>query len=569
MNCLRDNLASIILAPQRPAVQPGPASALDTRRACTQPRLRLLFYAAFLTALGSFLCFYRLGEGMLVGDEAAFASTTDLMRTSGDWVVPRIVQDRPHLNAAPLYNWLTLLSEGWLPEGLFRYRAWSALFGVACGLTALALGALLFRAEVGLLAGVLLLTNFRFLFWHAARDGCMEAGLAFLVTAVVLVYARLRSGTTRPMLHWCLVGAGIGAAWLMKPPVMGGFFFAAIALHHCFVDRRQPWLARLAGPAAALAVAVILAAPWYLLVWSRLGDHSMYVLLVRNAVGRALTHRDVVPMRESFAYWRGIWDSSCAFRLALPAFAWGGLCALLAWRRRAWLLLAWVAGTFVLALSCSAEQRFHHIYAVFPILSVMIAAMLLDGFKPAALSKTWHERCHALAVCTGTAFLAVALPRDIGRVRAELRRPMWDYPPLAVQERLAQVGLLQEVRLVLYQYPRAQDSKLDRDSGFLFLDRYYAGLLSAAVHAGYPSELNYLLRDGRPTLVFLPPKLNAADFAAYELEVRLDGHSMLRSEERLYPLLVVSGALAYPQVEEIVRRYEVRGALGHRRGGTP
>jgi 4-amino-4-deoxy-L-arabinose transferase-like glycosyltransferase len=549
---LLDSPATAAAAPME---RPAPA------RACCQTsiaaRRRLLIYAPLLIVLGGFVCFYRLGERMLVGDEAAFASTTDLMRSSGDWVVPRLVPESPHLNATPLYNWLTLLTENWLPEGRIRYRAWSALFGIGCALAALALGTLLFRPEVGLLAGLLLLTNFHFLFMHAARDGCMEAGLALFVTVTVFVYARLRLGTNWPRLHWCLIGAGIGAAWMMKPPVMGGFFFAAIVLHHLIADRQRPWWGRVAGPFIALAVAVVLAAPWYIALSARLGDYSFYYLLVHNSVGRAMRHKDIPHMAESFAYWRGVWNSSHAFGFALAAFAWGGLCALVAWRRGPWLLLCWMAGSFTLALSCAAEQHFHYLYSVFPILSVMAAAMLLDGFKPAALSPRWQRGLHLGAIAAGVLALAFVLPRDVARVRAELRRPRWDYPPLVLHERLAQADLHGHVRLVLYDFPQTSEPRINRALGFVFLDRYYATFLPAAFHVDAVPQLNDLIQDGRPALVLLPPGLKPAEIVAQGIAQTPDRQTLLRSDRVPYPLLAFNGALQHPQIEEVVGRYEM------------
>ena len=149
------------------------------------PGGRAAGYALLLTALAGACSFYGLSRGTLVGDEAAFAATTDHIRATGDWVVPCIAE-RPHLNATPLYNWMTAAVTPCLGDSTLGYRFWSAASGVGCVLATFALGAVLFGPEVGLLAGLLLAFNWDFLFCHGVRFGGMDALLAFFLTAAVL-----------------------------------------------------------------------------------------------------------------------------------------------------------------------------------------------------------------------------------------------------------------------------------------------------------------------------------------------------------------------------------------------
>ena len=50
---------------------------------------------------------FSLAGGLDRNRTAAFSATTDQMRDTGDLIVPRI-GGTTHLNATPLYNWLTL-----------------------------------------------------------------------------------------------------------------------------------------------------------------------------------------------------------------------------------------------------------------------------------------------------------------------------------------------------------------------------------------------------------------------------------------------------------------------------
>src|SRR5262249_30339915 len=120
---------------------------------CCSTLCRFVVYALVLACAAACACFYRLSEGTLCGDEAAFALTTERMLERGDWVVPHITY-QPHLNGTPLYNWLTLLTRPCFDEWPLRYRFWSAAFGVGCVLLTLVIGTALFRPEAGLLAGL-------------------------------------------------------------------------------------------------------------------------------------------------------------------------------------------------------------------------------------------------------------------------------------------------------------------------------------------------------------------------------------------------------------------------------
>src|SRR5262245_3166435 len=232
----------------QPRVALQAAAARFARLSWPGVRLRIAIYALVLTGFGTWVCFSRLGSGMLACDEASFAYTSDRMVNTGDWIVPYIHELRPHLNAAPLYNWLTNITCPILGHSYLRYRVWSATFGVGCGLAVLVLGTLLFRVEVGFLAGLLLLSNVAYVFQHGARACVMESGLAFLVTAMVICYVRTFQAPDRSRLWWALTGLFLGLAVLMKPPAMGGFFFCTLGLHHLFARRDLSWKARLTGP---------------------------------------------------------------------------------------------------------------------------------------------------------------------------------------------------------------------------------------------------------------------------------------------------------------------------------
>jgi 4-amino-4-deoxy-L-arabinose transferase-like glycosyltransferase len=501
-------------------------------------RARLALYVVILVTLGSWVCFFRLERGMLLCDEASFAYTSDRMVRTGDWVVPYIHELRPHLNAAPLYNWLTNLTGPLFGDSNLRYRVWSAAFGVGCALAVLALGALLFRAEVGFVAGLFLLTNWQFVLTHGVRAGVMESALAFLVTAMAACYARTTQLSTRALPWWAFVGLFLGLATLAKPPVMGGFFFCMICLHHLATRTDLPWKARLTGPLTAGLVAAVVALPWYLAILARLGPGAIEHLVVANSIGRAT--RVIDSAQPTHYYLANVWQSSWGIAVALPAVALGIAGVLFGWNRRAWGLLAVLVVPFLAAISLATTKRLHYGYAAYPFLALATAGVMLAALTPRR-SETptgrWVWRGLALA---GVAAAAFALHRDIRVMRYWLTAPRFDYPPFAAYRQLEPDLAAGRAQLVLYRYPDGT-GRLDRKLGFTAHDRYYQDRMPHATLARDAAELNRLLTEGRPTVVLLPP-LTPREEWLRDVALPPERAFAMSSDLFAYPVLTYHGA---------------------------
>jgi len=449
---------------------------------------RIIVYALALTILASEFCFFRLHAGTLFGDEAAFACTTDHMRATGDWVVP-FIGDNPHLNATPLYNWLTVAAAPWFDESPLWYRFWSAVSGIGCVLLAFALGTFLFRPEAGLLAGLLLVFNRGFLFDHGIRFGGMDAMLTFFVTAATLCYAWLYIKPGRAYSAWGLLGVCIGLACLTKPPVFGVFFFTLITLHWLIHRRGESLAVRTAGPVLAAAIATLIAAPWYFLLWRRLGNGCLYSLFIYNSLERALDR----TVRDPFCCHRAIWHSSSAFKLVEAAFA----CAVGSWaaryRRQEWGLLLFLAGGYLLALT-AAGKPFQYIYYPFPLLAVLLAGLFLES-GPFLLAWVVPKLART-AVLVGVAVAAVLISADCLRALRILGGPAWTHPPFGIYERLAPELAQRHCRYVLFGFHLETCN---------FEDLYYQAHMPLANRVRDLKELSALLEDGTPILVLLPP----------------------------------------------------------------
>src|SRR5262245_26988680 len=137
-----------------------------------------LSHIILLTVIvASVLCFWRLGRSATGGDEAQYALAVEHMRQSGNWIDVVPVPPAVSFQKPPLYVWLNTLSYPilsnlpWVHQPEFRYRAWSAIFGIAtCALTCWLAGRMFGRAQA-MLAGLMMATNGAFLFYHGARWG--------------------------------------------------------------------------------------------------------------------------------------------------------------------------------------------------------------------------------------------------------------------------------------------------------------------------------------------------------------------------------------------------------------
>ena len=520
-----------------PRMRPMDASSLGTRR--------IVAYALLLAIVAGFCCFHRLSEGTLFGDEAAFAFTTDRMRDTGDWVVPYIGEE-PHLNAVPLYNWLTLAIASGFDETPLWHRFWAGIFGVGCVLVAFALGTLLFRAEVGFLAGLFLAFNRDFLFCHGVRFGGMESITAFFITAAAFCYAWIRTRPVRGMSVWCVLGLCIGLAWMSKPPVFGSFFLIVISLHHLAVARSERLTSRALGPLLAVAVGAVVAAPWYVAMWMRLGNPFLHALFVHNAVERAVDP----TVRDYLCCHNAILHSSFSFKLIEAAFACALGCCIVDHRRTQWGLLLALAGSYLLALS-TAGKAFQYIFYSFPLLSVLLAGMFLDS-GPRLVARYWPGRTRFASI----AFvgLAVALiAADCHKILRTLAAAAWVHPPVGIYQRLEPELASGRCRFVLFDIGVPAGGASSSGRGITnFEDLYYVRRMPLAGWVGNVEDLKRLLDDGKPTIVLLPP-------ATSPPPPKLEGLSPeTRIEENVwpaytYPTLTFHGAAAEFSAGELIR----------------
>jgi 4-amino-4-deoxy-L-arabinose transferase-like glycosyltransferase len=497
-------------------------------------RARRIIGVVALTLVAGICCFFRLSEGTLFGDEAAFACTTDRMQSTGDWIVP-FLADRPHLNATPLYNWLTLAVAPWLDQTPLWYRFWSGAFGVGCVLMAYALGTVLFRVEVGLLAGLFTVFNRDFLFCHGIRFGGMDAMLTFFISGAAVCYVWIQTSCTKPWFAWGSLGLFIGLACLSKPPVFGIFFLILMTLHWVATSRLELPRVRIAGPLLAVAVSTIVAAPWYVLLYARLGAPALHALFVYNSLDRALD----ATLRDPFCCHRGLWHASIAFKLTGPALVGAIGCWLAKEHRPQWGLVLFLAGGYLLALTAAGKAG-NYIYYVFPLLAVLVAGFLLES-GPRLVGRFW-PRLVWVAPGSGLVLAAVLVTADGANTLRLLAGPAWVHPPVAIYRRLAPDLEPGRCRLVLFDFPTPNGMTTRGTTLGNFEDLYYPPRMPLAQRVRDVKELSTVLSDGTPAFVLLPPRTTEQpQLTELDPEVRVETNPW---PCYTYPVLAFNGAAA-------------------------
>jgi 4-amino-4-deoxy-L-arabinose transferase-like glycosyltransferase len=237
--------------------------------------------AALLLGLVAALLLFRLGAVPLVGpDEPRYARVAIEMHRAHEWVRPTLTGE-PWLEKPPLYYWLAGIGFSLFGETETAARLPSVAAALLMvGATAL-VGARLYGSAAGLHAGFILGTSL--LPFAYGRAASMDMLLAATVTAVIglagLSLLGVAAGLAVPA-----AGLFVGLAMLAKGP-LGLLLPALVILGFAAVTRDSRFLRQLASP-AALALCLLVAAPWYLAIYRDQGRAFIDVFLLGHNLQR-------------------------------------------------------------------------------------------------------------------------------------------------------------------------------------------------------------------------------------------------------------------------------------------
>jgi 4-amino-4-deoxy-L-arabinose transferase-like glycosyltransferase len=390
----------------------------------------LRFFSVFSSlCLGGcilFLFFYRLGDRDLWSShEARAAQNAQGILNSGDWVLPRLYDNRPELQKPPLYYWL-VAGVAWLrggPVDAWDVRLPAALAGCGCVVVVYLLARGRGRAAA-LLAAAVLATAVDFT-W-LARVGRIDMPLTLAVTLALAGYyqgqRRRRDGAGGKAWPWFLLGyLAVAAGVLLKGPI-GLALPAAVAGVDLLIagnlTHRKP--ARSASEGASLARAsgwpkglglwwgiplvAALTVPWFWVVNERTQGELFRVFFWYHNVERGFGGDDRLAAHPWWFY------GPC---LALDFLPWTPALLLAGWRywRRpgradplARFGLVWLV-TVLVVLSCLRFKRRDYLLPAYPGAALFLATVAAGWLKDRAAA----VRGRARNVLASPAFLVPAV----------------------------------------------------------------------------------------------------------------------------------------------------------------
>ena len=316
-------------------------------------------------------------------DEPRFAEATRQMFARHDFATPYF-NGVPRFEKPILLYWLQAAAHGVATNELAA-RLPSALAGIGSVVLLFLIASRMATREAALVAGLAFATMFRFV--ALAREGLTDVPVLFFIMAAL--YGFVSATSSRPSvgaawLAWVAVGLGI----LTKGPV--GVLPVIIWVAYALVrrERQLVWRVR---PIAGPALAVLLAAPWYLLMVAKHGHAFVDFALGHEIVARVLSDDGFAPDRGFFYYFK-VWPGDAApwSLLFVAAIVWAGV----RWRRlevsdRQALVFAltWFLSVFVV-FSLSSSKVSHYVMPVYPA-AAMVIGVFIDRVARGSTDAIW------------------------------------------------------------------------------------------------------------------------------------------------------------------------------------
>jgi 4-amino-4-deoxy-L-arabinose transferase-like glycosyltransferase len=354
--------------------------------------LALLFVVAFA---------FQGTRGIWEPDEGRYSSAGIHMHENGDWLVPTVDGEHPHLTKPPLTYWALAASFALLGHHEWAARLPGALAFIATGLFVFGLGRRLCPVKPWLPPTVWALS-----FAPAVASNIVSTDpiLASLETAAMYAFVEAWSRDGAGTRRWFLaMWLAWGLAFLTKGPpgllpLLGMVVF--VAVH----ERRH--LRPMFAPAGPLLFAVV-AFTWFAVLIAQQPDRLRYFL------GYEVYDRLFTAAHDRNARWYGAievylpmllvgtlpWSALAVVTTGGPRAAWHQWRDRLRQRRPEWLLLAyWLL--VPLAVLCLARSRLQlYVLPLFVPLALILSRPLAH----------WHE-------CAARRFAAVVLAATVAMV---------------------------------------------------------------------------------------------------------------------------------------------------------
>lgn len=287
--------------PRSPEVtQSGLTANLNANHRTRNTRLSMLL-VMLMTLLISLV---GLNTAPIEGHEIFVVQTAREMRVRGDWVVPWF-NDQPRLNKPPLNYWLTAavsMAAGDNDVLPWHGRLVSATGGILIVAMTLWIASMLGSSSMSITAGLLAATSVGYLmFSHDGRPDMLYASLCTVMIALWL-YAwqslKHKKNTASTLASYGMWIA-LALATLSKGPHIPLLFLAIFLIITWSRERSIKQCFKVFHPISGMALALVLILPWWLLLYSRIGQDLFHSQLAGKRYGM-----DILAMANPYYFYR-------------------------------------------------------------------------------------------------------------------------------------------------------------------------------------------------------------------------------------------------------------------------
>ena len=233
---------------------------------------------ALLILLATVLWFGALGYRKLASpDEGRYAEIPREMLATGDWITPRL-NGIKYFEKTPLQYWATAAAYEAFGVGHWTARLWPALTGLLGLLAVFFTGSRLFGREAGLYAALVLGSTLAYV--GVAQFLVLDMGFTFFLTlglASFLAAQRDGAGRDEQRVGMWITWAALALAVLSKG--LAGIVLPGIALVAYSLLQRDVGIWRRLHLVAGLAILLLIAAPWFIVVSVRNPEFPAFFLI--------------------------------------------------------------------------------------------------------------------------------------------------------------------------------------------------------------------------------------------------------------------------------------------------
>jgi 4-amino-4-deoxy-L-arabinose transferase-like glycosyltransferase len=333
-----------------------------------------------LSALAVPVIFYGLGSYSLVnGDEEIYHVVAEHMVQSGDWIRLQFYDEHRVYDTfmnAPLQYWARAILISLFGSNLWTMRILSALFGWATVLMTCRLA-----RELGgdrptaLLAGLVQLTTFQFVYLHSTRTGELDSIVAFFYSALALLFLRGVQGRGFALHHVCLA-----LLFNLKSPIVLIPLLAEAACFALLPATRATFRPFLLSAAKILPFALIWHAARMVQLWEPFLEVMGQMAREAGEHQRGATEKGRLANVSFYlsTVLFGAWPWCFAHPFAL-------LDTLRTQRRRSeglgWWILAIFVGALLLFYVFVSKHHRWYVVPAYPLLSVFVAHWIVRSFR--------------------------------------------------------------------------------------------------------------------------------------------------------------------------------------------